>query len=614
MRFIGRRILRRLSPWLLGLVIASLGLSTAESQQLGDLVEWRAWTEVDPEAREQAGKPLFFAASHELNPMSIAMVTESYKNESIAKRLNDDFIPIRIDKNEHPILAEFLFSYALLAKQVDDWPLNIVTTPDLHPIEGGGYYPPTDDWGSQGLLSVVDRVTDHWKSQRESLMRSGDDNLQDMESAFGKSAIPIDPSEGKLVKLSGENLMISYDETYGGFGLPPKTVSFRKIRLLDLAIALEGSSGEVLKKARDVTLDAILFGAMRDYVRGGFYTATIEESWSIPDFRKSVLVQADAIHYLSIYPEYEYILKDTARALVNDFRNESGFYSEHISFFGDEAKVAAANTWTWKDLSSLLRRDALEAATRYFGVAKEGNVPEGLDFSGMFKERNILKPKSKAVPGPEVISALQTLKQASQKRFPVKRESISPVTANAIVVSSLLKAGEAFESEASRLLDALLGICWNGEKNVLRAAIRDGKAAGTEASSKGYALVVQALLDAEEGLKQEKYLNKAIELQSVLDQRFLSTDGAYRIAPRSTTEIPLNLNAFREDETGSANSVSIGNLFRLHSKYPDKGYNSTAERVLKNLPEGLSYFPEDYSDLLVSISAYESGSISGGNQ
>jgi len=599
---------------LLALVIASLALLRAESKQPEDLVEWRAWSKVTRETREQAGKPLFFAVSHELNPMSIAMVTESYQNESIAKRLNDDFIPIRIDKNEHPILAEFLFSYALLAKQVDDWPLNIVTTPDLHPIEGGGYYPPTDDWGSQGLLSVVDRIADYWKSQRDELVRSGEYNLQDMESAFGKSAIPIGPSEGKLIELSGENLMISYDETYGGFGLPPKTVSFRKVRLLDLAIAREGSPAEALKKARDSTLDAILFGAMRDYVRGGFYTATIEESWSIPDFRKSVLVQADAIRYLSGYPKYEYIVQDTARALIDDFRGDSGYYSEHISFFGDEANVAAANTWSWKDLSSLLKRDALEAATRYFGVEKEGNVPEALDFSGMFKERNILKPKSKAAPGPLVVIALQTLEEASQKRFPVRRESISPVTANAIVVSSLLKAGEAFEVEASRLLDALLSTCWDGENNLLRAAVREGKVVESEASSKGYALVVQALLDAEEQLKQEKYLNKAIELQSVLDQRFLSADGAYRIAPRGTTEIPLNLNAFHEDETGSTNSISIWNLLRLHKKFPDKGYNSTAERVLKNLPEGLSYFPEDYSDLLVSISAYESGSVSGGSQ
>ncbi|MGK0237204.1 MAG: hypothetical protein ACI92G_000662 [Candidatus Pelagisphaera sp.] len=597
---------RLIALWIINWGLSALAVSANEKSQPGDLVEWKSWAEVQEEALKGLDKPLFFAVSHELNPMSEAMRTESFRNESIASRLNGDYLPIRVNKNEHPILAEFLLSYVQAAKQISKWPLNVLTTSAINPIEGGGYYPPTDDWGSQGLLSVVDRIAEHWKAERDDVVEGGKESLKEMEYTFGVSSNEIHPFEGKLIKLSAENLSVRYDEINAGFGLPPKAVSFGEIRLLDLAVAQDEPKLDQLKIARDSTLRAMVLGAMRDYVRGGFYTATIDEKWSIPDFRKSVLVQADAIHYLSAYPEYEIIVKETAQVLVDDFRGESGFYSEHISFPGEEAEIAAANTWTYKELSAILNKSEFERFTRLFGVLKEGNVPEDLDFSGMFKGRNILKPVGEVVSDRETVSALQALGAKSRSKFSVEREKLSSISTNAIVASCLVKAGKEFEDEAKRLLNAIVDTFWDEEHLILRAATRDGKALSPEASSKGYALFVRALLDAAADSHESDYLVKAVEIQKALDEKFRSPVGAYLIAPKSTSDIPLNLNAFYEDEMGSANSVTVRNLLRLHNLYPDSRYRDAVAEVIKNLPENVSYFPEDFSDMLVGISLYES--------
>lgn len=119
--------------------ISALAESANEKSQSAELVKWRSWAELNEEARKKTSKPLFFTVSHELNSMSKAMETESFGNTSIASRLNGDFLPIRVDKNEYPILAEYLLSYVLAAKQISEFPLNVVTTPTMMPIEGGGY-------------------------------------------------------------------------------------------------------------------------------------------------------------------------------------------------------------------------------------------------------------------------------------------------------------------------------------------------------------------------------------------------------------------------------------------------------------------------------------------
>jgi len=588
--------------------LSVLAESTSNESRSEELVKWRSWAEISEEMPKELSKPLFFTVSHELNSMSKAMETESFGNASIASRLNNDFLPIRVDKNEYPILAEYLLSYVMVAKQISEWPLNVVVTPLNKPIEGGGYYPPTDDWGSQGLLSVVDRIAEHWGSQKEEVVRKGDESLQEMEYAYGVSASEILYAEGALVALSAENLAFSYDPINAGFGLPPKSVSFSELRLLDLAIAKGGSTVEQLREARDSTLNAILYGAIRDYVRGGFYTATADEAWSIPDFRKSILVQADAIDYLNTFPEYSPIKEEIAQALVDDFRGESGYYSEYVAYSGGEAEVAAANTWSYKELSGTLSKDEFVYFTRAFGILKEGNVSEELDFSGVFKGRNILKPIDRNISDPIVVSAIRKLRSESQKRFPFTQESLSSVSTNSVVVSSLVKSGKSFADEANRLLAAILDTYWDEKQGVLRAAARNGKILPSEASSKGYALLVRAILDVAKQLDRKEYFAKAVEIQKTLDIKFRSETGAYLIAPKGSTEIPQNLNAFIENRAGSANSLSVGNLLSLHQLYPDHGYKTAAGKVIENLPERISYFPEDYSAMVFGILSYESAS------
>lgn len=570
---------------------AETPLSPYVAERQKDPVNWRAWNEETRAALLESGKPGLFSIGHELNALARAMGEQSFRNKEIARQINEGFFPVAVDKNEHPQLSEFFALYVRNAKQATGWPLTVITTPGLEPIDGGGYYPPTDDWGSQGISSVLEIIHEQWEKNQPALTSKSGRAMSELTLFHGPGEGTSTPFRPEYLKLAVENLEFQFDPVYGGFSLPPKAVTFRPVHLLDLAISQGNSGVDNLKTMRDSSLRALLHGGVRDYVRGGFFAAATEESWTIPDFRKLAGVQVDAIRYLKSYPEYSDVVEETAKALVEDFRNELGLYSGQIEIGAAGSSASDPHAWSWTELSAILSSDELEAFSRAFAVEKEGNISEDLAVSDSLKGANILK-RDPAVPaGPLVQSAVTKLKRFSFTTWPSRKEEVSSVTTNALVASALLDAGEPFFQEAADLLENINRLFWDTENSRLRAAVQSGRVKPAEASSAGYASYIRALLDAHGKLKEARYLDRARELQSVLDQRFGTEHGPYRIASEENGLIPPLL-AFVEDGTGSANAFSLRNL-----KVLDEGRLGL---ILNHLPEEISYAPEQYPELLAA--------------
>lgn len=560
-----------------------------------DLIEWRTWSVETRELISKSGKPVVFTISHEFNQLSQAMGKETFSNADIAKQVNEHFIAVALDKNEFPSLAAYFGTYVYDLKQFSGWPLTVFTTPDLNPIDGGGYYPPSDSWGSQGFLSVINSVSEQWTAGKDAVLKKSRRSLEELELFYGITGNFSSAFSADFLSMAVENLGYKYDATHHGFDLAPKAVSFQPLILLGLEIQGAGKLKEQAKVMRDATQDALLNGAVRDYVRGGFFAASVDESWSVPDFRKWLVTQVQAINYFSQFPEHRGLAQEVARTLLNDFRSADGLYSEFVQLTGAGLEQDFTNSWTLSDLEKVLDQHELKAFVECFGVLAEGNVSEDLDFTGSFTGRNILKHVKGDLNSPPIKSGLKKLKAWGDSNFQFMREAISSVEGNVLVISALVKAG--FPDDASQLLERVVDVFWDDELRYLHASSRGKDLHPSEATSLGYALMIKSLLDVGGATNQLT----AKKIQTGLDERFGSTLGPYLMTARDDNETPTSLYAFLEyGGVGSANSISIINLRRLDELFPDGGYELTAQSILQHLPEDMTYSPEQFPSLLLS--------------
>ncbi len=122
-------------------------------QHANNPVNWYPW---GPEALQKAkseDKPIIVSIGYSACHWCHVMERECFENEELAQLMNENFISIKVDREERPDV-DAIYMDAVRAMGVHGgWPLNIFLTPDAKPFYGGTYFPP-QDWAS-----VLQRVS-----------------------------------------------------------------------------------------------------------------------------------------------------------------------------------------------------------------------------------------------------------------------------------------------------------------------------------------------------------------------------------------------------------------------------------------------------------------------
>ncbi len=103
------------------------------------------------------------------------MERESFENEEVARLLNEQFIAIKVDREERPDIDQVYMSACMAMTGQGGWPLTIVMTPEQKPFFAGTYFPPTARYGRAGLLELLPRLAEAWRSNRERLVEIGEE-------------------------------------------------------------------------------------------------------------------------------------------------------------------------------------------------------------------------------------------------------------------------------------------------------------------------------------------------------------------------------------------------------------------------------------------------------
>ncbi|MBT5549338.1 MAG: thioredoxin domain-containing protein [Nitrospina sp.] len=559
-------------------------------------IHWYPWGEEALEAARRENKPIFLSVGYSTCHWCHVLEKESFEDEEVAALLNESFICIKVDREEHPDVDQFYMNVVQAMTGSGGWPLTVVMTPEKIPVFGGTYFPRNE------LMKILGAISSAWVERPEKIKEVGDAVRKFIEAGDRVSTQSVTLDE-KMLKDFYKKSLISYDEVNGGFGLAPKFPPTMKMRLL-LRIAHRTGDQHTIKMV-ETTLENMARGGIYDHLGGGFHRYSTDPIWLVPHFEKMLYDQAAlATVYLEGYqvtknPMFESVARGILNYVLTDMTGpKGGFYSAEDA--DSEGEEGTFYVWSDAELKEILSLEEYRLAYRLFGVSSEGNFEESgknifhLSKNYDWNENAVL----------EVKNLKKKLLEIRKKRErPFKDDKV--LTAwNGLMISSMAKASQvlqdpdylvAAQNSANFLKTHLY------EKKKLARRFRDSEAKFT-ASLDDYAYLIQGLIDLYEADFDEKWLDWASQLQKKQDALFWDKDaGGYFFSEEEGSLLPGRNKRFEDNARPNSNAVSALNLLKLYNFTLYKPFREKAKSIFSLAGDMMNRIHNAFAQMFIAL-------------
>ncbi|HEY6843994.1 MAG TPA: thioredoxin domain-containing protein, partial [Thermoanaerobaculia bacterium] len=339
-------------------------------QHANNPVDWYPWSEEALSKARAEDKPIFLSIGYSACHWCHVMERESFENGAIAKILNDNFVSIKVDREERPDLDSIYMQAVQLMTGHGGWPMSVFLTPDGGPFYSGTYFPPEDRHGMPGFTRVLTHVLDAYRSRRSDVQAASDEVRNVINSQLqvhGHRSI-----EHEAVDRAAEQIARGYDPQHGGFGGAPK---FPPSMTLDFL--LQNNAGHYAEIITN-TLTQMARGGMYDQIGGGFHRYSTDAEWLVPHFEKMLYDNALLARLYtrawqwSKNPLFARIANEILGFVQREMTDpEGGFYSTlDADSEGVEGKFYV---WTRDEIMTVLGADEGRVFCDLFDVTDEGN-------------------------------------------------------------------------------------------------------------------------------------------------------------------------------------------------------------------------------------------------
>jgi uncharacterized protein len=592
-------------------------------------VDWWPWAEEAFSEAKKQDKPVFLSIGYSTCHWCHVMAHESFEDPEIAKLMNENFINIKVDREERPDVDRLYMTFVQATTGGGGWPMSVWLTPEGRPFYGGTYYPPENRYGRAGFPSILSQIARLWRQDRGKVEAEAARVMEALAQAGnGAESVEFRQDEAPLVH-GFESFSRSFDEDYGGFGGAPK---FPRPSVFNFLLRFAArATGDRVDRAATMTLFTLrrmAAGGMRDHLGGGFHRYSVDAFWHVPHFEKMLYDQAQlAVAFVEAWQMtheefFASIARETLEYVLRDMTHpEGGFFSaedaDSLLVHGrTEHAEGAYYVWTRQEMVQVLGADLARIFCRHYGVEEMGNAPAGTDPHGEFDGKNILIERQDAattarILGLPVETVCESLAVARRKLFDRRRERPRPhlddkiLTAwNGLMISAFAKCGAAFceprylepAAKAARFLQTNLA----SQGRLLRSW--RGEAGAIPGFAEDYAFLIQGLLDLYEAVWNFDWLKWALELQERQDELFRDeAAGGYF---GSAAGDPLVAVRMKEDYDGaepSANSISALNLLRFARMLHDESFEARARKILGSSRQALERAPTAVPQMLVAL-------------
>ena len=565
-------------------------------QHASNPVNWLPWGPEALELAKREDKPILLSIGYSACHWCHVMERESFEDAEIAKQMNEDFVSVKVDREERPDLDQIYQLVVQLMGRSGGWPLTVFLTPDQKPFFGGTYFPPDDKHGLPGFPKILRAISDAYRDRRDEV----DTQAAELTVAIGKATAANDktasPALGPdLLKRAAGKLSGRFDDQHGGFGARPKFPNTMGLDVL-LRFGVEDKDERALSRVKRA-LEAMRHGGIYDHLGGGFHRYSTDAEWLVPHFEKMLY---DNACLLRLYVDGfratgEVLFADTAREtaayIAREMTDESGgFYAtQDADSEGHEGKFFV---WSPDEIVSALGSD--DAVTKmvfaYFGVTDDGNF-EDSGSTVLHEATSLAKLGIKFGLGPSAV--VDALSGAKKKLFDVREKRVKPfrdekilASWNGLMIGALAEASHTLEDEA------LLALAERAYAFIAKTLVTaDGRVLrhvkGSIVKGPGFlddhAFVANAALDLYEATGKPHFVADARRITDALVAHFTDgTNGGFFFTADDGEDLILRAKDPYDHALPSGASIAANVLLRLGA-LADATYTRLGESALELL-------------------------------
>jgi uncharacterized protein YyaL (SSP411 family) len=544
------------------------------------------------------------------------MEEESFDDEEIARYINENYVIIKVDREERPDVDAIYMSAVQLLTGSGGWPMTVWLTPDREPFFGGTYFPAHDgDRGARvGFLTLLRQLKEAYSTKADKIAETSSKLAQAIRQNLAPDSGGKGLPTGSVLETAASYYRTRYDATNGGLSGAPKFPSGLPVRFL-LRYYRRTQNAQALHMATQ-TLERMAAGGMYDHVGGGFHRYSTDAKWLVPHFEKmlydnALLVSAFLDGYQATGREdFARIAREVLRYVERDMTSPEGaFYSATDADSlapGGRREEGWFFTWTPAEIQAALGGDQARIVASYYGVTSGGNL-EGRSILHVARPVDDLSRELRLPPDTirdAVRQAKDQLYTARAKRpHPLRDEKIlaawNGLMIGAYAQAALILGDEAYAQRAARAAEFVL-TRMRKDGRLLRS-YKEGQPRH-DGYLDDYSFLIAGLLGLYEATGEARWLREALALDEVLERLYEDKDhGGYFMTSNDHESLLAREKPAYDGAEPSGNSVQALNLLRLHELTTEDRFRQRAERLLSAFGARLAQAPAALSELLLAI-------------
>jgi uncharacterized protein YyaL (SSP411 family) len=569
-------------------------------------VEWHEWGPDALEKAKQENKLILVSIGYSACHWCHVMEHESFENHEVAEVMNQNFVCIKVDREERPDIDQIYMLAVQLMNGNGGWPLNAICLPDQRPIYGGTYFR-KNDW-----INILGNVSDLWKNKPEKALNYAErltDGIQQSEKIVS-STEEVVFSKSHLAEII-EPWKRHFDITEGGYNRAPKFPLPNNWSFLLRYSFL--TPDEASFTAVCTTLESMAMGGIYDQIGGGFARYSVDDKWHVPHFEKMlydnaqlISLYAEAYQCLKFEP-FKQVIIESIDWIFREMSAENGLFYSALDA-DSEGVEGKFYVWDKSVFDKVVGEDA-ELIGDYFNVTEEGNWEE--------EQTNILMRIYEEVDFLEIhrIDA-ETLYDkvalAKAKLLDERSKRVRPglddkcLTAwNAMMIKALAEASQVLNYElyydrAKKAAEFILNNMVTPDGGLYRNY--KNEKASIPGFLDDYAFMIEALIALYEVDFNEEWLEEAKSLTNYVLANFEDEENdMFFYTAGNGEKLIARKHEVMDNVIPASNSVMAQNLQKLGLFYDDENYREKASVMLKSVLPRIKAYGSAYSNWCIQL-------------
>ncbi len=591
------RLINETSPYLL--------------QHAHNPVKWYPWGEDAFEKAKLENKLVLISIGYAACHWCHVMEHESFEDTAVARVMNDNFVCVKVDREERPDVDHTYMDAVQLMTGSGGWPLNCFALPDGRPVFGGTYFR-KEQW-----VSILQQLAEVYKNDKQRVLQSAEELHKGIMkyNLVATNEQAADFSK-EILETAVNKWKPRFDKKDGGnTGAPKFPMPNNYLFLLEY---FNFSNDLAIKKQVELSLDKMASGGIYDALGGGFARYSTDALWKVPHFEKMLYDNAQLISvYSTAYklykkPQYKQVVYESIAFIERELMSENGAFYSSIDA-DSEGEEGTFYVWSKKEIDSLLG-DKSPVFNSFYGITEKGNWEDGKNvihqhktISGVSKEFSLSKAKTE-----------KTISDCKNILFKAREQRIRPITDdkvltswNALTITALAKAYRTFNDKsflntALKAAEYLQKRCVTDDGKVYRM-VRDNHS-NIPGFLDDYGLLAQAYIDLYQATFEDIWLVRARQITKFTLQHFYNEEtGMFYYSALEDGATISNKTEVSDNVIPSSNSVIAKVLYRLGIYFENDKYLKQAESMLNNVVPQLEQHANYYSNwaILLNDIAYQ---------